>query len=109
MEETREIFPLTNRVVDDGNQPARNCPLAALRSASASGKIHRAPNDRALCATVGCSLGNEFCEAHLHLPHCLTKRAEEHRRTQLRLVRATEKLIHGGPAATNLPSPDKLE
>src|ERR1700730_7650973 len=108
MEETREISPLTNRVVDDGNQPARNCPPAALRFASASGKIHRAPNDRALCTTVGCSLGNESCEARLHLPPYLAEQAEGHRRMRLRLVRATEKLIPARPAATNLPSPGKL-
>src|SRR5438132_3657511 len=105
MEETREISPPANRGFDDGNRSARNFPRAPPQSAFASGKIHRAPNDRALCATVRCSPENEFCEARFDLPHYLTKRAGGHRPTRLRLVRAVEKSIRAGLAATNLPSP----
>src|SRR6266513_1411937 len=102
------IVPPANRGFDDGNRPARNFPRARPRSASASGKIHLAPNDRALCATVRCSAENEFCEARFRLPHYLTTPAEGHRPVRPRLLRATEKFIPAGLAATTLPSTDKL-
>src|SRR6266513_269669 len=102
------IVPPANRGFDDGNRPARNFPRARPRSASASGKIHLAPNDRALCATVRCSAENEFCEARFRLPHPLRTQAEGHRPMRLGPVRVTEKLMPAGPAATNPPSPDKL-